>query len=60
MEENENTFKSVNIKKTKNNSFFKGVILPFISGTIGACLVVGICFGVPQIREKIFDKSARN
>ncbi len=61
MEENENTFKSANVKKTNNTGYLKGVILPFVSGIIGASLVIGTCFGIPKIREKILnDKVVSN
>ncbi len=39
------------------SSFGKSVILPFASGILGASLVVGICFGVPQVREQLLDDS---
>ncbi|MCI8621469.1 MAG: trypsin-like serine protease [Clostridia bacterium] len=55
MEENENSFKSVTVTKNRNNSFSKSVLLPFISGVLGASLVVGTCFCVPGFREVIFD-----
>lgn len=57
MEENENTFKSVNVNKSKG-SFSKNVILPFMSGIIGASLVIGTCFGIPKIRGKILDNGS--
>lgn len=50
MEENENnnnnnTFKSVNNPTVKKKvGFTKGVFVPFISGVVGASLVVGACF----------------
>lgn len=55
MEENENSFKSVTVSKPPRNSFTKSVLLPFASGILGASLVVGTCFGIPQVREKIFE-----
>ena len=30
-------------------------MLPFVSGIVGCSLVVGTCFGVPSIREKLLD-----
>ncbi len=55
MEENENSFKSVTLNKPQNYNFSKTILLPFISGIIGASLVIGTCFGVPKLREKILD-----
>lgn len=58
MEENENSFKNVTVTKPPKNSFTKSVLLPFASGIIGASLVVGTCFGIPQVREKILEGEA--
>lgn len=41
-------------KKEKGKSTFgKNILLPFCSGVLGATLIVGTCFGVPTIREKL-------
>ncbi len=40
--------------ETKHRSSFgKSVIFPFISGILGAVLAVGICFGIPSIKNKL-------
>jgi len=40
--------------RSNNSGGFKSrVIVPFISGVLGASLVVGTCFGVPTIRNKL-------
>ena len=66
MEENSNnktTYQvidmSENETKTKksNNTFSKSVFIPFCSGIIGATLVVGTCFGIPQIRDTFFKNT---
>ena len=69
MEENENNLKSKPIEttyrkvssyssKSENKSGFgKSVIIPFFSGIIGCSLVLGVCFGVPSIRQNIFGKN---
>ncbi len=44
----------------KSNNFGKTVFVPFLSGVVGATLVVGTCFGVPSIKEKIVGKSFFN
>ena len=43
-----------------HTSFGKSVIFPFISGILGASLVVGICFGVPSVRDKLIPASTEN
>ena len=44
-------------EKNNNNSshFGSRVIVPFISGILGASLVIGACFGVPSIRSKLIS-----
>lgn len=42
----------------KNHSFSKSVMLPFISGILGASLVVGICFNVPTVKEQLLGKTS--
>lgn len=60
MDENANkntttSYKVVDVseKKEKNHTFGKSVLVPFLSGVIGTTLVIGTCFGVPQIREQL-------
>lgn len=70
MEENkkDNNFKTVsnpntyvsydNSNKKKNKSGFgKNVVLPFFSGIVGCGVVLGTCFGVPEIKSKILGNS---
>ena len=55
--ENEFNYSSDNhFKKAdtpKKSGFGKTVFVPFVSGVVGASLVVGVCFGVPQVRENL-------
>ena len=58
MDENENIFEIVSSKTEKSNfkqtnSFGKSILLPFFSGIVGCSLVIGTCFGVPSIKEKL-------
>ncbi len=40
---------------------FKHFTTPFISGVLGASLVIGICFGIPEIKTKLVgEKSTPN
>ena len=55
----DNNFKNV-IDVTENNhssNFKNRVVVPFFSGIIGCSLVIGTCFGVPQIKEKILGNT---
>lgn len=49
----DNNFKQIPSKN--KNGFGKTIFIPFISGIVGAALVVGICFGVPNVKNKIFN-----
>ncbi len=52
-----NNFKKA--KPVKNSrGFGKTVLVPFVSGILGATLVIGTCFGVPKIKNKIFNFSS--
>lgn len=62
MEENENRFEVISSKTSNTNfkqssGFGKTVLLPFISGMLGCALVIGTCFGVPSVKEKLIGKS---
>ena len=50
------TYVAVNSHKERAKvGFAKGVLLPFLCGALGTSIVIGTCFGVPQIREKIIS-----
>ncbi len=44
-------------KSKSNYSFAKSVFIPFISGVLGASIVLGTCFGVPSIKDSIIGQS---
>lgn len=43
----------------KQNSSFSKVAVPFVSGMLGASLVVGTCFGVPSIKNKLLANEVK-
>ena len=56
MEENNNEISYKRVTSYSNDreekvSFGKHFFLPFLSGALGATLIVGTCFGVPSIKE---------
>ena len=64
MEENENKFEVISSKTSKSNfkqsnSFSKTILLPFFSGVIGCALVIGTCFGIPSVKEKIVGETSK-
>lgn len=67
--ENKNSnFKAVqnpeNYKTTSNpkhkSVFGKTVVLPFISGVLGCAAVVGVCFGIPDVKYKLIGTNSSN
>ena len=50
--------KASNFTKPKNTNPKKSsrIFVPFISGMLGACLIMGVCFGVPSIKNKIISR----
>ena len=53
---NTSNFKPQKEKKKKEKNGSK-VIVPFISGMLGASLVMGVCFGIPGIKNKLLTVS---
>ena len=58
MDENRNRFEVISSKTSKanfkqSNGFGKTVLVPFVSGIMGCALVIGTCFGVPSIKQKL-------
>ncbi|MCI8310028.1 MAG: trypsin-like serine protease [Clostridia bacterium] len=51
-----NNFKQVPNPKN-SNGFGKTVVIPFISGILGASLILGVGLGVPSIRNNILNKA---
>lgn len=48
----------VSTKSKRSDSHFgKQVIVPFVSGVVGAGVVIGTCFGVPSIRESLLKNN---
>ena len=64
-QKNETKFKAIPVtgstsynKTTKHSSGFgKSILLPFVSGVIGCTVVIGTCFGVPSIKNKLIGNS---
>ena len=56
---NDNEFKNVisNPGSYQKGSFGKTIGIPFTSGILGCSLVLGTCFGVPEIKQKLFSNT---
>ena len=65
MEENENRFEVISGRNyqtsyKQSNGFGKTILLPFVSGMLGCAVVIGTCFGVPSVKEKIIGETTVN
>ena len=65
MEENENRFEVIsgrnyNTSYKKSSGFGKTVFVPFISGMLGCAVVIGTCFGIPSVKEKLIGETTVN
>ena len=61
-EKKENSYKTIQtISEGKERKPSK-ILVPLVSGVIGAGLTLGICFGVPQVRNALLgnDESSEN
>lgn len=54
MDDFKDVFKQSNFPKKGG---FGQIVTPFISGVLGAGLVIGICFGTPNIKNKLVDSN---
>ena len=58
---NNNGFNSPKVKKEKSkNNFGKTVVVPFVSGVVGATLVIATCVNVPSVKSKVFGTASTN
>jgi len=59
VEDKKNTYEtvgSITVKSKKGNfNFGRQVVVPFVSGIVGAGVVIGTCIGVPSIRQSLFN-----
>ena len=53
--QNPNNYQTSGKKQNEKIGFGKSVVLPFFSGVVGCALVVGTCFGIPSIKEKLLN-----
>lgn len=76
MEENNNENKGANFKAVQNpenfknsytkaskrnkSGFGKNVVLPFFSGILGCAVVIGVCFGIPEVKYKLVGTNISN
>lgn len=62
MDKSGKEFKPINFNKEEKSksNFGKTIGIPFLSGVLGAGIVLGTCFGVPSIRNVILNENSNN
>lgn len=55
MSNNDDFYKNFNIEPQKSSNFKFNILIPFLSGLLGATLVIGLAFGIPDIKEKLVN-----
>lgn len=53
----DNFYQKFDDGKNGSGKFKSSVLVPFVSGVVGASLVVGTCFGVPSIKDKLLSQN---
>lgn len=60
-QDTENTYRNItnlnDFNSKQNSSFGKSVLIPFISGALGCSLILGTCFGIPSVKERLIGNS---
>ena len=54
---NDDTFVRSSSKKS-SGGIGKNIFVPFVSGVVGASIVLGTCLGVPSVKSKIFGNTS--
>ena len=60
MSSNDDFYQKFSSDTPRKGSFKTSVVIPFISGILGSILIIGICFGVPDIRKKLENTNSNN
>ena len=58
MSENEDLYKKFSYGEKGKNSIKSSIVIPFVSGVVGASLVLGIFFGMPNLRNNLKNNNA--
>ncbi len=58
----ENSYKTIQTINERKERKSSKILVPLVSGVIGASLTLGVCFGVPQVRNALLgsDESSEN
>lgn len=60
MSENDDFYRKFSSDYSGSKKFKSNIFIPFISGVVGATLVIGVAFGVPNIRKSLVTYNPSN
>ena len=55
MSNNDDFYKNFNTDSPKSAGFKSSIFLPFLSGVLGATLVLGVAFGMPNVKNSLLN-----
>ena len=58
MDDNKDFYKNFDLNSSKKSNAKSNFFVPFLSGVLGASLVIGIAFGVPNIRKTLENNNS--
>lgn len=56
-DKNNSSYKTIQTIAEKKEKKTSKVLVPLVSGIVGAGLTLGICFGIPQIKNQLFNEN---
>lgn len=59
-DKNNSSYKTIQTIAEKKEKKSSKVLVPLVSGIVGAGLTLGICFGIPQIKNQLFNENDNN
>ena len=56
-DKNDSSYKTIQTIAEKKEKKTSKVLVPLVSGIVGAGVAIGVCFGVPQIKNQLFNEN---
>lgn len=56
-DKNNSSYKTIQTIAEKKESKSNKILIPLVSGIVGAGLTLGVCLGIPQIKNKLFNEN---
>ena len=59
-DKNNSSYKTIQTIAEKKEKKSSKVLVPLVSGIVGAGVAIGVCFGIPQIKNQLFNENDNN